>query len=255
MKMHWILYDVPDENGDAYCPQNLISNGASHNWGFLPTSQPTLKLQTGGGGVMNPHSETGDSPDQIWEHIHDSHSWTLFTNHIHEDIHESNSQITFTNTTHNSISRTEFMNHVHKPNSQTRFMNLIHEPHSQTRFTNQDHNSFTIRLQSQDQTLNPQWTTINKIQSTINRSHLLSQQLQNRSHFTSVGHSYRTRTSGWVPSHSRHLFFPRPIFHIPLSLVHSNLSTMSTTHTKLYTQTSQIHTQTKLTRLTQTDEN
>ena len=38
LKTHWILYDVADENGDAYFPQNLISNGASHNWGFLPTS-------------------------------------------------------------------------------------------------------------------------------------------------------------------------------------------------------------------------
>ena len=65
MKMHWILYDVADENGDAYFPQNLISNGASHNWGFLPTSQPTSKLQTGRGGVMNYHSDTGNSFDQI----------------------------------------------------------------------------------------------------------------------------------------------------------------------------------------------
>ena len=65
MKMHWILYDVPDENGNAYFLQNLISNSASHNWGFLPTSQPTSKLQMGKGGVMNPYSEAGDSPDQI----------------------------------------------------------------------------------------------------------------------------------------------------------------------------------------------
>ena len=65
MKMHWILYDVPDENGDAYFPQNLISNGASHNWGFLPTSQPASKLQTGGGGVMNLHLKDRDSTDQI----------------------------------------------------------------------------------------------------------------------------------------------------------------------------------------------
>ena len=153
---------------------------------------------------MNPHSEAGDSPDQIWEEIHKSLSWTSIMNHVHKP----DSWTLFMNHIHKSPSWTSFTNQLHESDSQNTFTTQLHESESWTIFTIHIHESyskanirFQITTQSQSnyshsfQTSHSQVIIINKAQNTINRNYWFIQQLQDKPHFTSVNHFYGTRTS------------------------------------------------------------
>ena len=87
---------------------------------------------------MNPHSEAGDSPDQIWGDIHEAVSRTPIMNHIHKLL----SWIPFTNQLHESESWTTFTIQFHKPESRNMFtIHIVHNSHSQSLFTNHLHDS------------------------------------------------------------------------------------------------------------------
>ena len=191
---------------------------------------------------MNSHSEPGDSPDQIWENIHESLSRTSIMNHIHK-----------------SLSWTPFAIQLHESESWNTFTIHIHESHSQINFT-----KMTITLQSQFSDFTSQWITINKFQNTINRAYLFNDVKHKLQIFTDPSSPFFHRPSSishiqFLPAHIftfictfQMFHFPHR-FHFPLSLAHSNLNTMNIGHTKLTQRTPQIHTQTKTDKLTQTD--
>ena len=89
---------------------------------------------------MNPHSEAGDSLDQIWEDIHESLSWNPFMNHIHKSL----SWTSFTIQFHESESWNTFTNHIHEPYSQTIFTIHIHKSRYQLQIQSQSKITITV---------------------------------------------------------------------------------------------------------------